>query len=112
MASTISEITSSPFFSLLLRLIKGHNNISPLLNKGATYSDIFLMLEKAEKFGFLKKSNNTLILTKYGDDFIKKLPNTPMKHNGWVAPPSEEHRCEKIETDVIFLPSIETVEKL
>ncbi|WP_290922340.1 hypothetical protein [Halodesulfovibrio sp.] len=113
MAGTFSSIsvTSSPYFVMLLRLIKGHNDISFLTQKGITYSDIFHMLSEGETEGYLKRSMRTLILTEKGEELITKLPVSGMKSSGWIEGPSEDVFCEQISLTDVFLPTADDIKK-
>ncbi|MFA7361975.1 MAG: hypothetical protein WC139_13165 [Candidatus Kapaibacterium sp.] len=93
------------FLILLLQIINGNGNISPLLKLGLTYSQIAEYTDYAIEKRYISTKYKTLKLTKFGIDKIGKINKELYINNSnkWISP-QEEYRIEKISIEEIYIP--------
>ena len=90
---------------LLLKIIEKNANISILLRRNFTYSQIAMLLQKLIEKGYISNKLGSLKLTKSGENIllenVKKL-NLPNK-SFWL-PRQEQYYRTPLSQEVIILP--------
>lgn len=92
--------------TLLLKTIRDKQDVSILLNRKATYSEISILLKQLQKEGNITISLGNISLTTNGISFLENeiAKSFSKKKDQWILP-QYHYRKSKIDIDKIVLPN-------
>jgi hypothetical protein len=91
---------------LLLHIIKEDTNVRQLMRYGLTYREIAELIEQNITLGNLNGENDTISLTKRGEDYLSANRNLIKERDKakWIDL-DFKHKITKIDKDDVFLPN-------
>lgn len=95
---------SNEMLAALLRAIKYNSDVSSVIRLGIRYSQIALLMENAEKDGFIANEDSKIVITPRGNDFLGKYMSTNhMKGiERWLSPQNEYMVTHAEKYDIIL----------
>ncbi len=88
---------------ILLKLILLNNDTEYLREKGLTYSQISLLIQKCIDKGYINVNNFELNLTTEGKRVLREAETKAEIKTGMLLP-QEKHYCTPVSREKIFLP--------
>lgn len=98
---------NSPYFAVLLQVVREHGGIDPLLRRGLEVAQVADLLSEAKAAGLILRTGSGLEVTESG----MRLLGASMKRGqlgargGWIRP-LDEHRLPQLSPEEPFLPEL------
>lgn len=88
-----------------MKIVEKNANMSILLKRNFTYSQIAMLLQKQIKEGYIYNEFNTLKLTKRGENILLQNVNKlNLPNKSFWLPKQEQYYRKPLSQDVIILP--------